>query len=145
MAADRAALAAILDAAKAKGYVFNVGVNGYHILPAAAADGGPAVDLPTTSNSGSGSSEPGRSIAPAPTQPDPRTAEVLRQLIGQLAPDLDQKCFWTTGSGDWSALAALGIGDPRGAIPSGYSLVDANSTTFNPPAAGCDANSRVYS
>ena len=129
----------------ANGYVFHVGVNGYHILP---ADGGPdqpvtvpAVDLPATSgsSSGSGSAEPGRAIAPAP-QPDPRAAEVLRQLIGQLAPDLDQKCFWTTGSGDWSALASLGIGDPRPAIPAGFTLVDMNSTTFNPPAAGCDTS-----
>ena len=48
-----------------------------------------AVDLPATS-SGSGSSEPGRAIAPAP-QPDPRTAEVLRQLIAQPVVDADAK------------------------------------------------------
>ena len=128
----------------ANGYVFHVGVNGYHILPADVAPDQPVTtpmpaDLPSTSNSssGSGSAEPGRSIAPAP-QPDPRAAEVLRQLIGQLAPNLDQKCFWTTGSGDWNDLSELGIGDPRPAIPAGFALLDMNSTTFNPPAAGCD-------
>lgn len=121
----------------ANGYIFSVGVNSYRILP--VAEDLPAVDPASPASSGAGtSSSPGR--GPLPIEPDPRAREVLAQIIGQLAPDLDQKCFWTTAPGGWEALAAAGLGDPRGVIPSDFTLESINGTTFNPPAAGCDTS-----
>lgn len=119
----------------ADGYVFNVGVNGYRILPT-ASDGVVPPDEPSAS--------PGvTTTGPAsPVQPiaDPRAKEVLQLLIAQLSPTTDLKCFWTAGPGDWSSLAALGIGDPRPAIPSGFSQQELNVTAFTDPAAGCDTS-----
>ena len=127
----------------ANGYVFHVGVNAYHIMPVAEdlPAAGPASD-PGTSSSGAGSSgsAPDRpTIAPAPPA-DPRAAEVLRELIAQLSPSLDQKCFWTMGQGDWTSLASVGIGDPRPAVPSGFTQQEFNVTAFTAPPAGCDTS-----
>lgn len=123
----------------ANGYRFDVGVNSYHVMP-----GGPAVDLPApapASDAGSSSAGVGTDrIAPGNPNPDPRAAEVLRQLVAQLSPSTDLKCFWTVGLGDWSSLGALGIGDPRPAIPSGFQQAELNVTAFNAPAAGCDTS-----
>ena len=104
----------------ANGYEFHVGVNAFHILP---ADAGISRGMPS----------------PAP-QADPRAAEVLRELIAQIAPSVDQKCFWTMGSGDWSSLAAAGVGDPRPAIPAGFTPAEFSITTFTAPGAGCDTS-----
>ena len=125
----------------ANGYRFDVGVNAYYIQR-----GGVAVDTQAAapasdpgSSSGSGSSGSDRSAPDAPN-PDPRAAEVLRQLIAQLSPTTDLQCFWTVGQGDWSSLAALGIGDPRPAIPSGFAQAEFNVTAFKEPAAPCDTS-----
>ncbi len=50
----------------------------------------------------------------------PDSRQILLQAIAELAPGLDPSCFAQRKSGTWGDLAALGIGDPRSAIPSGY-------------------------
>ena len=125
----------------ADGYEFSVGVNAYPL--GSVPDGSSATD---DSNSGSGSSsstgvtttEPARPGGAA--LPDGRSAEVLRQLVAQLAPGLDQKCFWTQAAGDWSSLAAAGIGDPRPAIPTGYTQTDLSMVALVPPASDCNTS-----
>lgn len=100
------------------GYVFNISVNRWNVFPVDARDG---------------------DIMPYPDG-DPRATEVLNTLIGRLAPSIGLQCFWTEAQGDWASLRAMGIGDPRSAIPSGYTQSDLWVTTFNAPAAGCDTS-----
>ena len=119
----------------ANGYVFNVNVSPYRMLP---------MDTPATAPSAgagtSGSGAAGSPVKPGAPQADPRAAEVLRELIGQIAPGLDQKCFWTQSAGDWSSLATVGVGDPRPAIPAGYTQTDLNVIALVAPASGCDTS-----
>jgi hypothetical protein len=125
----------------ANGYVFNVSVNSYPALPASGTASAPRMDPAygntgvAASGAGTAGSAPDASGSP---EADARGAEVLRELVGQIAPDLDQKCFWTQAAGDWSSLATLGIGDPRPAIPAEYTQTDLNVTALVSPAAGCD-------
>ena len=124
----------------ANGYEFTVSVNGYIALPYASRSFG--------SDSGAAAPEKGgvtsQGASPAMPAPggeiDPRVADVLRQLVSGLAPSLDQKCFWTLAKGDWDAVTAAGVGDPRPAIPSGFSESDLSVMSLVPPAAGCDAS-----
>ncbi|MBK6319989.1 MAG: hypothetical protein IPF51_14695 [Dehalococcoidia bacterium] len=118
----------------ANGYQFTVGVSAFSAVPMA--------DDTASGNSSDGSRTSGSAPAasPRPPQPDPAAAAVLRELVGQVAPAVDLKCFWTLGEGDWSSLGALRIGDPRPAIPAGFSLQDVNVTAFTPPPAGCDTS-----
>lgn len=109
------------------GYEFNIGINAYRMLPVA---GGSPVTEP-----GPALSTPARPGAP---EQSALTGEVLRELLDQIAPGLDQKCFWTMASGDWSSLAGAGIGDPRPAIPNGYMAQEMNVVALVPPAEGCD-------
>ncbi|WP_322796359.1 hypothetical protein [Tepidiforma sp.] len=102
----------------ALGYRFDAWVNAYPVRPLE----GPATDTP----------------AIAVNAADPRAAEVLRDLITQVAPGFDQQCFWKVRDGDWADLAAAGVGDPRPAIPSGLSISELHVSAFEPPAAGCD-------
>lgn len=127
------------------GYQFTVVVNAYHISPAEsgpAAQGAPASATGSGSGSGvtTGGAAPGRE--PAPMATDPRSQEVLAELIRQVAPDIDQKCFWTMADGGWDSLGVIGAGDPRPAVPDGFRLESIHATTFNPPGAGCDTSLR---
>lgn len=117
----------------ANGYEFNVSVNPYRILPASDVGAAP------NAGSGAGTTEPAK---PGIGVADDRAVDVLRQLVGQLAPTLDQKCFWSQANGDWSSLASAGVGDPRPAIPSGYNQTDLNVIALIPPADGCDTSVR---
>ncbi|MGE3076428.1 MAG: hypothetical protein AB7N24_11145 [Dehalococcoidia bacterium] len=121
----------------ANGYVFNVSVNSYRYLEG---------DLTPPSGAGA-SSASGATDAVAPStapripEVDPRATEILNQIIAQLSPSTDLACFWASGPGDWSDLAAMGIGDPRSAIPAGYDQQDFTVTAFDAPTgAGCDTS-----
>jgi len=109
----------------ADGYAYALNVNAFPI--AYASDGSGA--------------EPARpAIAPAPPGADPRAQAVLQEAVAQLAPGLGLQCFYTETLGGWDELSALGIGDPRPAVPSAYSVTQVNVRTFTGPAAsGCDA------
>ena len=76
---------------------------------------------------------------PMPVKPgvDPEAEKALEAAIAQLAPNLGSQCFWRQVQGDWSDLAALGIGDPRGALPAGFQENGLALTRFDAPAAGC--------
>ncbi|MDZ7729192.1 MAG: hypothetical protein U5Q44_13920 [Dehalococcoidia bacterium] len=74
---------------------------------------------------------------PPPPAEDPQVQAILDMLVGQLAPDLGTQCFYTEREGTWADLAALGIGDPRNAIPAGYSEQHINVSAFEAPAEGC--------
>jgi len=76
-------------------------------------------------------------IQPPQDGPDPRVAEVVIATVRALAPELDQQCFYTQRQGDWGDLPALGIGDPRSAIPSGLTQNWFNLLTLEPPTRDC--------
>uniref|UniRef100_UPI002ADE49B3 hypothetical protein n=1 Tax=Tepidiforma sp. TaxID=2682230 RepID=UPI002ADE49B3 len=75
---------------------------------------------------------------PSPRGPHPRAGEVLREFIAQIVPGFDQQCFWTLADGDWNDLATYGVGDPRPAIPSEFTLQETHVAAFRPPAGPCD-------
>lgn len=78
-------------------------------------------------------------IAP-PQGPDPAIAPVLDIAIAQLAPGVPANCYYQQTEGTWADLAGFGVGDPRAAIPSGFTESNFRLFTFTPPAAGCDDN-----
>lgn len=65
--------------------------------------------------------------------------QALEEAVAGLAPGVALECFYRVVDGDWAALAALGLGDPRGAIPSGFAESYASIHTLQQPAANCDA------
>lgn len=123
------------------GYVFNLNVNPYRIMTGVddTRSSAPASTNPSGPGAGSSGSAGSPAIAPSP-EADAQAEQVLRELIAQIAPTLDQKCFWVQGAGDWAALAAVGVGDPRPAIPDGFTQTDVNVTALTPPPAGCDTS-----
>ncbi len=74
-------------------------------------------------------------IVPPGNQPDVTAA--LDAALAQLAPSVPNTCYYVQTQGDWSDLAGLGVGDPRSAIPSGFTQSNFNLYTFTPPAASC--------
>ncbi|MFN8507313.1 MAG: hypothetical protein U0547_07085 [Dehalococcoidia bacterium] len=46
-------------------------------------------------------------------------------------------CFYREERGDWSDLAAMGIGDPRPAVPAGYAEANKEIVRLLTPDAGC--------
>ncbi|HET7453362.1 MAG TPA: hypothetical protein VFL12_11505 [Thermoanaerobaculia bacterium] len=70
--------------------------------------------------------------APAGTGPDD-AGKILLRAIAELAPGLDVSCFAQRKTGTWSDLAALGLGDPRPAIPPDYALADFQLTYLAAP------------
>ena len=64
---------------------------------------------------------------------------VLLQAIAELAPGIDLSCFAVRRTGAWSDLAALGIGDPRPALPPGFSESSFDLEFRTTPPAGCPA------
>ncbi|MFQ5381373.1 MAG: hypothetical protein ACE5EF_07100 [Dehalococcoidia bacterium] len=64
-------------------------------------------------------------------------ASVLEEALGQLAPELDLACFYRQAEGSWADLAAMGIGDPRPAIPSGYDESSVTVNAFRRPPDSC--------
>jgi hypothetical protein len=115
--------AAVLEEQSARfwrdGYAFSVSVDSYSVQPLAGRDdGGPDI---------------ARDLA---AQVDPRAAEVLRAALADLNAPSDA-CFYTVRLGSLDDLAGMGIGDPRGAIPSGYTLQDAQVRAWNAPTGEC--------
>lgn len=76
-------------------------------------------------------------IAPPPAIDDPQVQAILDAAIGQLVPQIGAQCFFTLEKGSWGDLAGLGIGDPRPAMPSGYSESHSNIDRFVSPSADC--------
>ncbi|MGH2633988.1 MAG: hypothetical protein ACRDG3_11305 [Tepidiformaceae bacterium] len=122
----------------AGGSTYSVWANSFAGGPVPAFDAGP---LPVTSAPGQDASV----AKPAPNipQPDPRIADAIDAAIAQLAPGI-QQCFYRQVEGGWDDLAALGIGDPRGAIPGGFSQQSLNVTRFQAPAAACPSTSAPF-
>jgi len=110
------------------GYVFTVYVNSYRVLP---YEKPLPADLPAA--------EAG--IAPPYGGPDPRAAGVLDSVLAQLVPQVRADCYYRQADGAWDDLSKLGAGDPRPAIPAGYSETQFNLVTFAPPAADCSGAS----
>lgn len=72
--------------------------------------------------------------------PDGRQAAdntVLLAAIRDLAPSLGDQCFAHEVQGDWDDLKALGIGDPRGAVPSDLPLGQMYLSYVTPAAESC--------
>lgn len=96
----------------ADGYLFQLSAWGGMPVPVSepfAADG--ASDLDDTT-----ASSPVSHDVPSSSE----VRQVLREAMAQLAPGVSERCFYRMEVGGWDALAGFGIGDPRPAIPSGY-------------------------
>lgn len=74
------------------------------------------------------------------SEEDPQVTEALEAVIASLAPSLPDGCFYTQTEGGWEDLAAFGVGDPRPAIPAGYSEESSSIFVFTPPAGDCPDN-----
>ncbi|GAB4331370.1 MAG: hypothetical protein Kow0010_16740 [Dehalococcoidia bacterium] len=68
---------------------------------------------------------------------DEQVAAVLREAIAQVAPNVPDQCFYRIEAGGWEALAQLGIGDPRPAIPAGYAEDYVAARILVEPGASC--------
>jgi hypothetical protein len=126
------------------GYAFSAGVNAYYAMPIdtmATEDAARDSVGGTASAAGSGTTA---SSPVAPGEPDPRAQEVLETIIARVAPDVGLQCFYRQSLGGWGDLAARGLGDPRGATPSGYSESYVNSMLLNEPAADCGTPAPEY-
>jgi len=99
--------------------------------PVPVSDGGP-VPADSTSGQGATIAKSGPNMPPT----DPKIAEAINAAIAQLAPGL-QQCFYRQVDGGWGDLEKLGIGDPRGAIPTGFSQQSVYVSYFNSPDASC--------
>lgn len=75
---------------------------------------------------------------------DPRAVEVLNIVLGQLAPDIPAGCYARMVEGSWGDLPALGIGDPRGAIPAGFSEDYVNVRTFQLADPSCGVQEPAF-
>ena len=118
------------------GFQFTVTLNFYG--PYRPADGIPQPGSPR-------GAEP--AIAPGepyPGGPDPRTAEVLRLALKDLAPSVAEQCYARETKGNWADLAAFGIGDPRPALPAGLDELYMDIRSFTKAAAPCGEPALVY-
>jgi len=95
------------------GYQFNLYVNAYVYYPLTRES--PVVDPAT----------------------DPRVAQVRDAALAQLAPEIGVQCFFRQEAGDWGDLASLGINDPRGALPAGFTESYSSIYRIVEPDAGC--------
>lgn len=123
------------------GYYYTVGVDSYYYIADDTTGGAtePASDndVPATSF-GSGVSAAGAASMPVrPGEPDPRAAQVLRELVTQLAPTIPDACFAHQRAGTWDDIVAFGVGDPRGAVPSGYTEQYVNVRVWEPADPSC--------
>ncbi|HVS66183.1 MAG TPA: hypothetical protein VMT85_22075 [Thermoanaerobaculia bacterium] len=74
-----------------------------------------------------------------PSADDDPTSRLVEQVLEDLAPELDRACFYRQTSGGFEDLAALGIGDPRPAIPSPFQESSVYLQYFEAPPAACGA------
>jgi hypothetical protein len=72
---------------------------------------------------------------PAPCRPAP--GDLLSSSIAALAPGLDLECFHRRRDGSLSDLGAFGLGDPRVALPAGWTETFSRLSYLEQPAAGC--------
>lgn len=69
---------------------------------------------------------------------DPATAHrIVEMAAQQLRPPVPLSCFYRTVAKDWSDLAGFGLGDPRPAVPDGYSLARPEFTVLERPSKDC--------
>lgn len=134
-----------------EGYTFNVHVRGgYETLPvaedAAVTEEAEAHEM----TEGSGRLEP--ADAPQPDTLDfparggsadaAEIEAVLDSALSGLAPGIPAGCYFTEQRGGWDDLAALGFGDPREAIPSGFEGQHVDVRTITTPEADCPGADR---
>ncbi len=110
------------------GYDFTVYANIYYYTTK-------GVDSPSTNPSSGPGSAPANSSMIAPE--GEVNLDVLLAAIKDIAPELGEQCFATETTGEWSDLAALGIGDPRGAVPTDIPLQQMYLTYLQPAAESC--------
>ena len=111
------------------GYLFSVNAwNNYYYY--AGDDAGPADVAEDVEAAG---------ILP-PNGQDPDIEPVLNLALSQLAPDVAARCYYTQTEGSWADLAGFGVGDPRPAIPSGFTESNFQLFTFAAPGSDCPDN-----
>jgi hypothetical protein len=104
------------------GYVFQVNVSGG------------AVAYAMDDSREGGSTSP---ASPGIPRDDPNAAAVLQTVIASLAPSLPDACFAHQQNAGWDALGTLGIGDPRPAIPDGWTEDNVSAITYAPAEQEC--------
>jgi hypothetical protein len=115
------------------GYQYTVN-GGYQVYPADGTTGGGGASSPGSAPPATPGIAP--DYYPGPGS-QPELEAVITEAIGQLAPGLEAACFYRETTGSWADLAAIGVGDPRPAIPQGYSESFANFAVFTAPDAAC--------
>jgi hypothetical protein len=73
------------------------------------------------------------------TNPWEASEAVILEAVADLAPELDLACFYRRVMGSWSDLAALGVGDPRPAIPEGFTEASFHLERLISPPETCAA------
>ncbi|MGE3076427.1 MAG: hypothetical protein AB7N24_11140 [Dehalococcoidia bacterium] len=71
--------------------------------------------------------------------------KILLTAMAELGNQRDLKCFYENEPRDWNDLAALGIGDPRPAIPSSLSVFRLEFSMLREPDEGCPSLPRIDS
>jgi len=77
---------------------------------------------------------PAGTPVPGPLSAVSDSRQVLLAAIAELAPGLDVSCFARRKTGSWSDLTALGIGDPRPAVPGGFSATGLQLSYLSTPS-----------
>lgn len=113
------------------GYRFQLSVSGGWAMPLAE-------DAARASEGGATDSSLGTaSIAAPPSLTEEQMQAALEAAVAQLAPDVAAECFYRMVPGGWDSLVALGLGDPRGAIPPEFTEEYVNVRVLRAPADGC--------
>lgn len=124
----------------ADGYEFSVWANSYTVMADTGGDDvardGDATD-PATGSGGTVASEDAARAQEMGGGRDPRVDGILDDVLSQLAPAIPAGCYFTETRGDWDDLAALGLADPRSAVPSGFAETYIDVRSFNTPDADC--------
>lgn len=105
----------------ADGYTFQVGVSGGVVYATDMADGSRTEPASPPMESGA----------------SPEATALLQTVIGRLAPSLPEACFSREQDGGWEALSSLGVGDPRPAVPAGWTEEGVSSVIYLPPTDTC--------
>ncbi|MCC6381255.1 MAG: hypothetical protein IT304_02045, partial [Dehalococcoidia bacterium] len=65
------------------------------------------------------------------------SADAVAVMVRQLAPDIPDRCFSRQRNGGWDDLRAIGVGDPRPALPSGLTEIQLSLTTWTLADPAC--------
>lgn len=111
--------------------------NGYYFSVSA----GQSYDIKTLLSEPSDGDDP--VTGPLISQNGAEVRALLQDVVEELTGDAAFQCFYQQVEGGWDSLAGLGIGDPRGAVPSGFTESNVYAQIFEAPSSGCNVPANV--